>query len=70
MLILAEAARSGFIVKEADSWHMAPGLRELSKFLTVEKACLLGLGLGRRVKPVQSLHQYLDQDRSDPGEVS
>ena len=59
MLILAEAARSGFINKEVGSWNLAPGARELAKFLAVEKACLLGLGLGRRAKPVQSLQQYL-----------
>jgi hypothetical protein len=52
MLILAEAARSGFIHKENGSWNLAPGARELSRFLAVERACLQTLGLGRRAKPV------------------
>lgn len=52
MLILSEAARSGFIVKENGSWTLAPGARELARFLTIERACLQTLGLGRRAKPV------------------
>jgi hypothetical protein len=52
MLIMAEAARSGFIVKEHGSWSLAPGARELAKFLSVERACLQTLGLGRRTKAV------------------
>jgi hypothetical protein len=52
MLIMAEAARSGFIVKEHGSWGLAPGARELAKFLSVERSCLQTLGLGRRAKAV------------------
>lgn len=52
MLILAEAARSGFIVKEDGSWNLAPGAMELAKFLSIERATLQTLGLGRRVKPI------------------
>lgn len=59
MLILAEAARSGFIVKENGSWNLAPGARELAKFLSIERASLQTLGLGRRAKPVSSLSDYL-----------
>ena len=51
MLILSEAARSGFIVKEDGSWNLAPGARELAKFLAIERASLQTLGLGRRAKP-------------------
>lgn len=52
MLILAEAARSGFIVKENGSWDLSPGAKELGKFLSIERASLQTLGLGRRAKPV------------------
>ncbi|MGH2359626.1 MAG: hypothetical protein ACRDGM_03675 [bacterium] len=52
MLILAEAARSGFIVKENGSWNLAAGARELVRFLAVERSCLQVLGLGRRAKTV------------------
>lgn len=52
MLILAEAARSGFIHKEDGTWNLSPGAKELSRFLAVERSCLQTLGLGRRTKPV------------------
>lgn len=52
MLILAECARSGFILKEDGSWNLAPGARELAKFLSVERSALQTLGLERRTKPV------------------
>lgn len=52
MLILAECARSGFIVKEDGSWNLAPGARELAKFLAIERTSLQTLGLARRSKPV------------------
>ena len=51
MLVLAESARNGFIVKEGWSWNVAPGARELVKFLSIERASLQTLGLGRRAKP-------------------
>ncbi|MDC8450043.1 MAG: hypothetical protein LV473_17040 [Nitrospira sp.] len=52
MLILAEAARSGLVVKGEDGWDLAPGAKELSRFLGIERASLQTLGLGRRAKPV------------------
>ena len=52
MLILAEAARSGFIHKQDGTWNLSPGAKELSRFLAVERSCLQTLGLGRRTKPV------------------
>ena len=55
MLILAECARSGFIVKEDGSWNLAPGARELAKFLAIERASLQTLGLGRRARPIDDL---------------
>lgn len=52
MLILAEAARSGFIRRKDGTWDLSPGAKELAKFLAVERSCLQTLGLQRRVKPV------------------
>lgn len=59
MLILAECARSGFIEKTDGSWNLAPGARELAKFLSIERASLQTLGLERRAKPAVSLMDYL-----------
>ena len=59
MLILAEAARSGFIVKEDGSWNLTPGARELAKFLSIERASLQTLGLDRRAKPIQDLAKQI-----------
>ena len=52
MLILTEAAHSGFIQKVDGSWDLAPGAKELGKFLSIERASLQTLGLARRAKPV------------------
>lgn len=63
MLILAEAARSGFIVKENGSWDLSPGAKELAKFLSIERASLQTLGLGRRAKPVNDLARQIQAAR-------
>ena len=52
MLILAEAARSGFIQQVDGSWDLAPGAKELGKFLSIERSCLQTLGMARRAKPL------------------
>jgi len=52
MLILAETARSGFIQKVDGTWDLAPGAKELGKFLSIERASLQTLGLERRAKPI------------------
>ena len=52
VLILAEAARSGFTRKVDGTWDLSPGAKELSRFLSVERQCLQTLGLQRRPKPV------------------
>jgi hypothetical protein len=62
MLILAEAARSGFVCKVDGTWDLAPGAKELGKFLSVERSALIALGLERRAKPVLSLSDYLGKD--------
>ena len=65
MLILADSARRGFTRDVESTWDLAPGARELPKFLDVERKVLLGLGLGRRARRVPDLSQYLD-DPSKP----
>jgi hypothetical protein len=52
MLILAEAARSGFIQRVDGTWDLAPGAKELGRFLSIERACLQTLGMARRAKPI------------------
>ena len=47
MLILAEARRSGFIRKIDKTWDLAPGAKELVRFLSLERTALQGLGLDR-----------------------
>jgi hypothetical protein len=59
MLILAEAARSGFIHKADGTWDLAPGAKELAKFLSIERSALATLGLARRARPAQSITEYL-----------
>lgn len=58
MLILAEAARSGFITRVDGTWDLAPGAKELAKFLNTERQALDSLGLERREKTL-SLQDYL-----------
>ena len=61
MLILAEAARSGFTHPVNKTWDLAPGVKELAKFQTVELQALRAIGLERRARPVPTLAQYLEQ---------
>lgn len=64
MLILAEAARSGFTTKVDGTWDLAPGVKELAKFLNTERQALDSLGLERRVK-VKTLAEILAGDDGD-----
>ena len=67
MLILAEAARSGFTTKVDGTWDLAPGVKELAKFLNTERQALDSLGLQRRVK-VKTLAELLSEDSDAAGE--
>ena len=60
MLILAEAARSGFVRHVDGSWDLAPGAKELAKFLSAERGALQAIGLERRTRQAPSLDAYLD----------
>lgn len=68
MLILAEAARSGFVTKDKNgTWDLSPGAKELAKFLNVERQCLQNLGFVRRSKVVgQSLAELLAVPEKEP----
>jgi len=60
MLILAEAARSGFVRRiDASTWDLQPGSRELARFLTAERSALQALGMERRAKQVQTLAEWM-----------
>ena len=76
MLILSNAARAGFTrdiplsAAGAATWTLAPGVGELGKFLSIERAALQSIGLERRARPVPSLAEILaareqGQDGSD-----
>lgn len=60
MLILAEAARSGFVRQVDGSWDLAPGAKELAKFLSAERGALAAIGLERRTRQAPSLNAYLE----------
>jgi hypothetical protein len=64
MLILAEAARSGFIVTTKNGQDLSPAAKELPKFLNVERQALQTIGMGRRVKQV-TLQDILDAEPDD-----
>ena len=50
MLILAEAARTGFGREVDGTWDLTPGAKELARFLGVERQALKDLGLERRAR--------------------
>jgi hypothetical protein len=60
MLILAECARSGFIVKEGNTWNLSPAAKDLPRFLALELKALQALGLERKTKTVPVLSQYIE----------
>ena len=64
MLILAECARSGFIIKSADTPALSPAARDLPRFLAIERQALTSLGLGRRAKSVPLLTEYIEAKRN------
>jgi hypothetical protein len=71
LLILAEAARRGFVTQVDGSWDLAPGAKELAKFLNVERTAIIALGMGRRAKDVPSLDEIVSElaeaDENDAG---
>ena len=73
MLILAEAARSGFTRQTGATWDLAPGAKELAKFLTAERGALQAIGLDRRAQPTQTLEGYLEtsygRDHASPSQA-
>jgi hypothetical protein len=68
MLILAEAARSGFIMKDGNTWDLSPGAKDLPKFLAIERQALQTLGLGRRARAIPMLSEYIQAKRTNDNE--
>ena len=52
VLILSEAAQRGFIRQVDGTFDVAPGVKDLPRFLNVERQSLEGLGLQRRAKTI------------------
>jgi hypothetical protein len=55
MLILAEARDKGFVRETPNGWDLQPGMKELARFMTVERSALQALGLERRTKDADAL---------------
>ena len=67
LLILAEAHRSGFVRDFNGSWDLTPGVKELTRFMGVERSALQVLGMGRRERTFVDLARALQaaQDEGD-----
>jgi len=50
MLILAEMSQRGFTVETDNGWDLAPGVKELAKFLNTERSAIATMGLQRRAR--------------------
>ena len=61
MLIFKEVKEKGFTITTADGWDMHPGLKELSRFLTLELTARRNVGLERIKAPI-SLNEILAND--------
>ena len=66
MLILAEAARRGFIRQVDGSWDLAPGAKELARFLSLERQALQTLGLERRPRDIPALEDIRRSLQEEP----
>lgn len=64
MMILEEAKQNGFIVKQGDTWDLSPGVKDLPRFLAIERQALQTLGLERRAKAVPVLADYIEAKRN------
>ncbi len=58
MLIMAEAGQRGFTIpgENGKGWDLHPGVKELAKFLHLERNALINLGLERKAKAVGPLN--------------
>jgi hypothetical protein len=66
MLILAEARRRGFIAKQDGTWDLAPGAKELAKFMKLELGALQALGFDKREPKAISLEDITADYSTDP----
>ncbi len=65
MLILKEVKEKGFTITTPDGWDMHPGLKELSRFLTLELTARRNVGLERLKRPPKSLNDILTEVEVD-----
>jgi hypothetical protein len=61
MLILKEVKEKGFTITTPDGWDMHPGLKEVSRFLTLELTARRNVGLERIKPPPKSLNDILTE---------
>jgi len=62
MLILNECSARGLIVMTDAGWDLAPGAKELSRFLSLELKALKAMGLDKRApRVIDSLEQYCER---------
>jgi hypothetical protein len=65
MLILKEVKEKGFTITTPDGWDMHPGLKELSRFLTLELTARRNVGLERIKRQPKSLNDILTEAHDD-----
>jgi hypothetical protein len=70
MLILKEVKQHGFIITTPDGWDMHPGLKELSRFLTLELAARRNVGLERIKAPPKSLNDILSEVETEKADTN
>jgi len=64
MLILASASTKGFTIETDNGWDLAPGVKELAKFLNTERSAIAAMGLQRRAKTL-TLDDVLNEPEED-----
>lgn len=67
MLILKECSDRGLIVETDNGWDLAPGAKELGRFLSLELNALRTIGLDKRApKVIDSLEEYCSRKYGTP----
>jgi hypothetical protein len=64
MLILGEIKAKGYLVETLGGWDLAPGMKELPRFLALELTARRTVGLERQVK-ARSINDLLSQGVND-----
>jgi hypothetical protein len=67
LLVLQECRQQGFVRQlHGGSWDLAPGAKEMVKFMGIERTCLHSLGLKRQAKKLPSLSDYMASRGQEP----